>query len=81
MTATRARIAEWANMIGRTSRRPGAPPLDAGSSRERVLAWLQWNDRNGCYLDALAIAEDLDPVTLDEAWDMIEHEAEDNAWD
>ena len=30
--------------------------------------WLQWNDPNGCYTDGLAAMDDVDPMTVAEAW-------------
>lgn len=36
-------------------------------SRESLLRWLQWNDPNGSYTDALVAHEDYDPLTKEEA--------------
>lgn len=70
----RALLASCANEHGRQSRRIGARTLSATSSREDVLAWLQWNDPNGtyedcCYEDCHA---DCEPVSLEDAWQLLE---------
>jgi hypothetical protein len=67
----RAALVVLANESSRLSRRGGAPRLTPESSRETLLAWLQWNDRNGVYLDHLAIADGAEPMSLDEAWTAI----------
>lgn len=33
--------------------------------REELLAWLCWNDPNGCYTDADSIAEGYEPLSLE----------------
>jgi len=40
-------------------------------TRNDVINWLCWNDRNGCYRDDDAIAEGYDPLTLEEARDIM----------
>jgi hypothetical protein len=64
-------VALRANVIGKASRRPGAPTLSAESSRETLLAWLQWCDPNGCHVDELATADGFEPMTIDEAWEQV----------
>ena len=66
-----APVVRWANEIGSSSRRPGAPRLSAESPRERLLRWLRWCDPNGVYLDDDSIAEFGVTVTLAEAWELI----------
>lgn len=68
---TRERLAKLANDEARGSRRGSAPVLTAASDRESVIAWLQWNDPNGCHTDALARAEDFDPYTDAAAWEAL----------
>jgi hypothetical protein len=37
-------------------------------TREEILAWLQWNDRNGCYTDEQCAADGMPSVwTLEQA--------------
>jgi hypothetical protein len=67
----RSYVASLANRIGDTSRHAGAPRVYAESPRETVAAWLQWCDPNGCHTDSRALAEDLDPYTLDTAWEAL----------
>ncbi len=72
MTA-RIAILTRANALARLSRyADSAPYLGLDVTRERILAWLQWNDPNGCHTDALARAEGMEPHTLDSAWDALE---------
>ncbi len=66
-----AKIAALANEAGEGSRRGGRPRLTADSDRETVIAWLQWNDPNGCHTDALARAEGFDPYTHERAWEAL----------
>jgi len=40
-------------------------------TRNDVINWLCWNDRNGCYRDDDAIAEGYDPLTLEQARDIM----------
>lgn len=41
-------------------------PIVDTNSRESLIAWLCWNDRNGCYTDEDSIAEFGSPATLEE---------------
>jgi hypothetical protein len=74
----RTLIARVANMVGDKSRRPGAPHLSVDSGRSVIIRWLSWNDPNGSYTDAEAIGEDMDPLTLEAAWLLLEEVLEDN---
>ena len=40
-------------------------------TRNDVINWLCWNDRNGCYRDDDAIAEGYDPLTLEQAREIM----------
>jgi len=40
-------------------------------TRNDVINWLCWNDRNGCYRDDDAITEGYDPLTLEQARDIM----------
>ena len=40
-------------------------------TRKSLAELLQWNDRNGCYLDDLADEEDMPPITKKEAMDCM----------
>lgn len=71
-------MAAQANKLAAQSRSPGAPRLTADSTREALIAWLQWNDPNGCHTDALAEVEGIDPYTTETAWDAL-REMIDNA--
>jgi hypothetical protein len=64
-------LAERANEAASLSRRAGAPRLTAESTRETLIAWLQWNDPNGSYTDELADIEGFDPMDLPTAWDAL----------
>lgn len=72
---SREELSGWANDVGAFAARiPGrgyAPRLRPESAREDVIAWLQWNDPNGVHTDALATAEDIEPYTLDGAWEAL----------
>jgi len=39
----------------------------ASNDRDRIIAWLQWNDRNGIYSDADCDNEGLPKLTLEMA--------------
>lgn len=69
--AEREKLASEANGMARQSRTGGAPALNKASTRETIVRWLQWNDPNGTHLDDLAEQEQLEPYTLDEAWDAL----------
>lgn len=64
-------VLNLANEAARTSTNLGAPVLTATSSREDLIRWLAWNDRNGCYTDSDCAAEGMDPLTTREAWDLV----------
>lgn len=38
----------------------------ASNDRDRLIAWLQWNDPNGCYSDDDSDAEDLPRLSAEE---------------
>ena len=65
-----------ANEAGRSSRRSGAPRLHVDSSRQTLIRWLCWNDPNGCYTDEATAVEDIDPTTLETAWELIIEQTE-----
>ena len=48
------------------------PTIPTPPTREGLLAWLAWNDRNGCYTDYEADHEGLPRLTYGEALDLIE---------
>jgi hypothetical protein len=64
-------LADKMNDAGRTSRRRGAPHVTADSDRATLIRWLQWNDPNGRYSDEDAKRDDMDPLTVETAWDLI----------
>jgi hypothetical protein len=39
-------------------------------SREELIAWLQWNDRNGVYSDEDSELEGRDPISREEALEI-----------
>lgn len=45
--------------------------LSADSDRGDLISWMQWNDPNGSHTDTEAAAEDVDPYTLETAWDAL----------
>jgi hypothetical protein len=49
---------------------PGEPRVDL-NSRNSIIRWLAWNDRNGCYFDQDAAAEGLEPLTLATAREVL----------
>jgi len=55
----------------------GTEPFDINTtnlnlvSREMLIKWLKWNDRNGIYLDDESIAEGMNPLTKKEAIELI----------
>ena len=77
---SRTSIATRANQAGRESRRGGAPHLTASSSRLTLIDWLVWNDPNGSYTDDDSEADDRDPMTTDEAWELIDESLRDNGY-
>jgi neutral trehalase len=48
------------------SRYGSAPYLPIAFTRDQGIAWLLWNDPNGCYSDADARAEGWPPMTYDD---------------
>lgn len=40
-------------------------------TREEIIEWLQWNDRNGDYDDASAAMQGLPPLTREEAVEIL----------
>lgn len=45
---------------------------DADASLGQVIAWLVWNDPNGCYTDEDCATEGLEPLTLETAQAIVE---------
>jgi hypothetical protein len=43
----------------------------AKMSKDACVYWLEWNDHNGCYSDADAIAEGFDPLTEESARELL----------
>jgi hypothetical protein len=41
--------------------------LLSSGTREDIIAWLVWNDRNGIYTDEDSVLEDYLPLTLESA--------------
>lgn len=78
MSLDRATIARVANIGGSLSRRAGAPHLTATSRRDTLIRWLSWNDPNGFYTDEEAVLEDVDPLTLDTAWELVAEQVADD---
>ena len=70
--AWRAEIAAQANAILEGARRGPYPRLTASSSRSTLITWLQKVDPNGIHTDALARLDDVDPYTLETAWDAVD---------
>ena len=70
-TAWRAEIAAQANASLEGARRGPYPHLSASSSRSTLITWLQKVDPNGIHTDALARLDDVDPYTLETAWDAV----------
>jgi hypothetical protein len=64
-------VASAASLASRESRRAGGPALTPSSSRESLIEWLAWNDPNGSYRDEDALVEDRDPLTSEEAWELV----------
>ncbi len=46
--------------------------------REKLIGWLQWNDPNGIWTDKDMEANDMDPMSVEEAVDQIMAFVEDN---
>jgi hypothetical protein len=46
--------------------------------REDLIAWLRWNDPNGSYTDEDAAAEDMEPLDVESAVDLIMGHVEEN---
>ena len=52
--------------------------LERGTRRD-LIGWLEWNDPNGDYSDADMEAEGLDPLTLEEAREIMRRQLLENA--
>jgi hypothetical protein len=39
--------------------------------REKLIGWLQWNDANGIWTDEDMIANDMDPMTVEDAVEQV----------
>jgi len=73
MQVEREQLARQANDIAAQSRYgSSAPRLSRDSTLRDVEEWLQWCDGNGSHLREKAEAEDIDPYTLDTAWEALE---------
>jgi len=46
--------------------------------RERLISWLMWNDRNGSFSDEDTEREGMDPITVEDAVDLIMNHVEEN---
>lgn len=46
--------------------------------REDLIAWLRWNDPNGSYTDEDAEAEDMEPLDVESAVDLVMGHVEEN---
>jgi hypothetical protein len=68
---SREDLARLANEASRASRRGGAPNLSAESSRSVLIDWLVWNDPNGTYRDADMRREGYEPMSLEDAWQIL----------
>lgn len=77
MSLTHATIARAANLAGRSSRRSGAPRLTETSRLDTLIAWLSWNDPNGAYSDEQTEIEGIAPLTLEDAWELVEDQVKD----
>lgn len=47
-------------------------------TREELIDWLRWNDPNGSYSDEDASAEDMDPLDVESAVDLVMKHVEEN---
>jgi hypothetical protein len=45
--------------------------LLSSGTREDIIAWLVWNDRNGIYTDEDSVLEDYPPLTLESARELM----------
>jgi hypothetical protein len=71
--ATRRAIVDWANGVKARSRYGSTlPTLSIDSPRLVLIEWLVNNDPNGLYTDDANRREGGDPLTLDEAWGLID---------
>jgi hypothetical protein len=62
-----------ADLVARANEflRPIGHAISVDTPRAALCAALQACDPNGCHTDALAIAEDFDPYTLEGAWEAL----------
>lgn len=66
-------LAKRANDALKGSRaRAYAPRLNAFSDREDLIGWMVCNDGNGCFTDEDSIAEGWDPMTIEDAWSLLQ---------
>ena len=49
----------------------------ASNNRDMIIAWLQWNDPNGCYSDDDSDAEDLPRLSISELKAAMKKQLED----
>lgn len=59
------------------SRYGSAPFLPIAFTRDQGIAWLLWNDPDGCYSDADARAEGWPPMTYDDVIEELIRVAQD----
>jgi hypothetical protein len=50
------------------------PRLRPDSTRDHLIAWLEYNDRNGIYSDDDSDLAGYDRLTLESAWDLVARE-------
>jgi hypothetical protein len=46
--------------------------------RDRLIGWLMWNDRNGVFSDEDAEREGMDPITVEDAVELVMQHVEEN---
>lgn len=42
-----------------------------GWPREKLIGWLRWNDPNGIWTDKQMVANDMDPMSLEDAVEQV----------
>lgn len=78
---TRLSIVVYCNDVSRTCGYTRGPILCTCASRELLIAWLCWNDRNGCYSDEDCMAEWGEVMTHGQAWEALDNVTEDREED
>jgi hypothetical protein len=46
------------------------------NSRDSLINWLCWNDKNGCYTDEQSDMEDMPRLTLEEAQEIYHEQSQ-----